>query len=405
MKTFYLSLFLALAPALFSACQPPDTNSKINLSSQDVGPNFNPLHNLNSEEEEQLLPNELFKAIYNKSTADFLQQIIDKNSEYLLELNSEGDTPLGFAIKVNFIEEAVHILSQMDPDHYLHQNNSGESYLYLASQKGSVKLVIFLSTLFYDRQQGSFDYEFSDLDLKTNQGERALHVAKSSAVAEALHAEYRKGLLEYPLRKFQFLQNNEGQTFLHTAVRDQNEDLLRWGLKETCSQSEDFWTFLWEGAQSLSSQINIDFDYLLNTKDNQDLTALNLAAKNSYLEGIDILSSCPWSDYLIKDSEGNTPLQNFLLSLDPLKDNQSQEVKSIFLRLVEKRSLLSFNSFSKNINSTNNKGENSLHISAHLNDPFFYNKLKIHGNKEVENNEGKTAREIFENHQKSIRLY
>ena len=402
MKKIYLSVLLAF----IIACQPITDSNTANLSSKSLNTNFAFSNNLSPEKETAMMPNELFKAVYNKNEPNDLRQIIDENAEYLLEINNEGDTPLGFAIKINYLSQALFLLNQMDSNHYLHQNNLGESYLYLASQKGFVELIITLSNLFYERQNSFFvDYEFSDLDLKTNNGERSLHIAKNSAVAEALSSEYRRGWLEYPLRKFQFLQNNEGQTFLHTAVRDQNTDLLRWGLKESCSQSESFLTFVWQGIQNLSSKIDIDLDYLLNTKDNQDLTALNFAAKNSYLEGIEILSSCPWSHYLIKDNEGNTPLQNFLLSLDTLKDNQSKEVKNIFLRLSKKQSLLSFNSFSKNINSTNEKGENSLHIAAYLNDPFFYNELKVHGNKEIENKEGKTAREIFENHQSSIRLY
>ena len=397
MKKIYLSVFLAI----LTACQP-----NTDLSSQGSNTDFDSSNNLTPEEEEAMMPNKLFKAVYNKGEPDDLRQIIDENAEYLLEINDKGDTPLGFAIKINYLSQALFLLNQMDPNHYLHQNSLGESYLYLASQKGFVELIITLSNLFYERQDRfPVDYEFSDLDLKTNSGERSLHIAKNSAVAEALSSEYHRGFLEYPLRKFQFLQNNEGQTFLHTAVRDQNTDLLRWGLKENCSQSEGFFTFVWQGIQNISSKINLDFDYLLNTKDNKDLTALNFAAKNSYLEGIEILSSCPWSHYLIEDNEGNTPLQNFLLSLDSLKENQSEKVKNIFLRLSQKQSLLSFNSLSKNINSTNEKGESSLHIAASLNDPFFYNELKVHGNKETKNKKGKTAREIFENHQRSIRLY
>jgi len=403
MKVFYFIFILALT----TACQ-INTESYINkLASENLSEDFNLFNNLSPEEKEAMIPNELFKAVYDKKEADHLREIIDDNAEYLLEINVEGDTPLGFAIKMSYLDQALFLLNQTDPGHYLHKNNLGESYLYLASQQGFVELMITLSNLFYERQKGFFiDYEFADLDFQNDKEERALHVAKNAAVAEVLSAEYRRGLFEYPLTKFQLLQNNEGQTFLHTAVSSQNEDLLRWGLQENCNQSEGFWIYAWEGIKAFFIGIHEGFDYyLLNTKDNEGLTALNLASKNSYFEAIRILSSCPWTDYLIKDNEGNTPLQNFLLSLNPLKDSHTDKVKNIFLRLSEKRSLLSFNSFSKNINSRNNKGENSLHIAAQLNDPFFYNKLKVHGNTEIKNNEGKRAREIFENHQKSIRLY
>ena len=395
-------IILVFLTGFLLACQ---NKHPISLTSTDDELNFEKtLNNLTLEETETLLPNPLFKAIYNKES-ESLQHIIDQNAKYLLDTNSEGDTPLAFAIKRNDLNSSLFIVNQMDPDHYVHQNNEGETYLYLASQKGFVELIITLSNLFYERQRSSLDYEFSDLDLKTNNGERALHVAKNSAVAEALSKEYYKGWGELPLRKFQLLKNNEDQTFLHTAVKNQNIDLLRWGYQENCSQSESTWNYTRKWTQRLLVHLHADLGYFWNAKNNEGLTALNLATKNIYIEGIELLSSCSWTDYLITDNEGNTPLQNFLLSLDPLVEEHSQEIRDIFLRLAHRQSLLSFNSFSKNINSKNNKQENSLHIAAHLNDSFFYNQLKRYGDTETPNLEGITAKKVFENHQRSIRMY
>ena len=396
MKCFFLILCLVL----MSACQ-PETKS-----------NFNQLSIQRSEilslkEQRELMPNPLFRAVRDQSEEEVLKQIIDENGQYLLEENKKGgNTPLGFAIESNDLRRSLFLAKQMNPKQYQHQNKEGESYLYLASKKGLVELIQFLSNQFYEKQKEFLiDYEFTDLDLKTKKGERAIHVAKNSAVANALEVEYYRGILEIPLRQFQFLQNNKGQTFLHTAVRDQNSDLLRWGLEEACNVSEGGLAYLWEGLQNVAKIVSLDLDNLINTQDNEGLTALNLASKNNYLEGIHILSSCSWTDYLLKDKEGNIPLQNFLLSLDPLKAEHNKEVKDIFSRLMERHTLLSFNSRSKNINSINNKGENSLHIAARLNDSFFYNQLKIHGNSELKNNEGKSPRAIFEAHQQFIRLY
>lgn len=350
--------------------------------------------------QEELMPNELFKALVDQEPEDTLTQIIDQNAEYLLETNTEGDTPLGLAIKFNYLNLSLFLAKQMSAKYYQHQNHQGESYLYLASQKGFTELVQFLSNQFYQQQQGLFiDYEFSDLDLKTKKGERAIHVAKNSAVVNILLEEYNRGFLEFPLRKFTYLQNEEGQTFLHTAVRDQNEDLLRWGLEESCYKSENAISYIWQGIQGLGSYISMDLDNLFNTQDHHQLTALNLAAKNHYLEGIYILSSCPWSHYLLTDEKGNNPLQNFLLSLDPSKTDHSPELKVVFSRLMFKKTLIKLNSVSKNINSVNNNGESSLHISARLNDSFFYKSLKKYGHAELKNKEGKSPREIFKAHQ------
>ncbi|MBC6415328.1 MAG: hypothetical protein GDA46_02940 [Bdellovibrionales bacterium] len=356
------------------------------------------------KEQRELMPNTLFKAVIDEKEPEILKQIIDENGEYLLAKNKEGDTPLGLAIQWSSLETALFIAKQMSPQYYQHQNNKGESYLYLASQKGFIELIQSLANGFYEKQKGFFnDYEFTDLDLLTDKGERALHVAKNSSVANTLLEEYNRGFLEYPLRKFKYLQNKEGQTFLHTAVRDENEDLLRWGIEKVCYKSEDTVNYIWQGLQNIATFIDMDFDNLLNTQDNQGLTALNLASKNRYLTGIHILSSCTWSDYLLKDSEGNIPLQNFLLSLDPYELNYDQKTKDIFSRLISKNTLLAFNEdFSKTIDSLNNKGESSMHLAAKLNDSFFYKELEKYGSVDLKNQEGQTPRGLFKAQQQIL---
>ena len=341
-----------------------------------------------------------------------LREIIESNGEYLLEVNDKGDTPLGLAIQLYELDTALFLAKQLHPSHYNHQNQQGESYLYLASREGFVDLIQFLSNQFYMGSQSLFiDYEFTDLDLKTKEGERALHVAKSSAVAETLKAEYYRGALEYPLRKFAFLQNNQGQSFLHTAVRDENSDLLRWGLEQACSPHKDLSVlseiavYGWEAVQKFGRVIWLDWDNLINTQDERGLTALNFSAKTQNLSAIEILSACPWNNYRLSDQEGNIPLQNFLLSLDPLKKRQDKSIRDKFLILMQSETLLSLSGgIAETIDIPNNKGDTSLHISARLNDPFFYNELKKYGHVEVKNQEQKTALEIFKSTQKMIHL-
>ena len=358
---------------------------------------------LSPEERLALLPNPLFTAIYDKKGEDKLKDIIDANGEYLLEVNEEGNTPLGLAIQFNEKDMALFLAQQLDPEHYPHQNNKGESYLYLASKKGFVELIQFLSIQFWTWNQELFkDHEFKKIDLETKDGEKALHVAKNSAVAETLSTEYRRGSLEYPYRRFVFYENHLGQTFLHTAVRDQNNDLLRWGLEQACSSYEDLslankmLVNVWEAVQKFGRHVWLDWDNLINTQDESGLTALNLSAKNKNLSAVDILSSCPWNNYRLKDLEGNIPLQNFLLSLDPSKEEQDQTTKDMFLKLMHSETLLSWTGgIATTIDISNNNGDTSLHISARLNDPFFYNELKQYGHVEIKNHEQKTAREIF----------
>ncbi|MCZ0932021.1 MAG: hypothetical protein OXJ52_02595 [Oligoflexia bacterium] len=379
---------------LFS-CQ---NNSNIHLTSRS--------EKIPAEERQALLPNDLFIAVADKKNEEELKQILEKKGHYLFTVNDEGDTALGTAIQFHNLKGALFLAGQLSPEHYLHQNSKGEGYVYLAAQKAYINLIQLLANRFYESQSELFtDYEFSDLDMKTKSGERALHTAKNYATAEALEYEYWRGTLEFPYRKFQFLQNNKGQTFLHTAVRGQNSDLLRWGVRENClskqeweqkAQYKKFLSYIWRGLQFYGGAVKLDWDNLINTTDNQQLSPLNQSAKNLFLEGIQILSTCQWLDYLSKDEKGNTALQNLLLTLDPLKPKQDKDIKLAFNLLMEGQTRLTWALKSDHINSVNQEGNSSLHISAELADPFFYNQLKKYGSEEQTNAEGKTAKEIFQ---------
>ena len=393
-QTLHLFYFMISGIIFLFSCQEQNTQ----LSSRS--------ETMTAEERQALLPNELFVAVVDQKPKETLQEILSENGYYLFTSNSAGDTALGLAIQYQNPKGALFLAEQLSPEQYLHQNLKGEGYVYLSAQKAYVDLIQLLASRFYESKSSLLeDYEFSDLDMKTKSGERALHVAKNYLTADTLKFEYWRGALEFPYRKFQFLQNNQGQTFLHTAVRDQNSDLLRWGIRNNCLSNQEweqqaiykkFLNYTWRGIQYYASPIKLDWDNLINTKDNKQLTALNLSAKNLFLEGIKVLSSCQWVNYLLKDEEGNTALQNLLLGLDPLKLEQDEDIKLAFSLLMEGQTRLTWALKSDHINSVNKNGNSSLHISAELADPFFYNNLKKYGSEEQKNAEGKIAKEIFQ---------
>ena len=386
--------FIIYLIAVLASCQ-NNSNTFLSLRSE----------MLTAKQRQALLPNDLFIAVVDKEDEEILQQILNENSRYLFETNEAGDTALGIAIQFNNLKGSLFLAEQLSPEHYLHKNLKGESYIYLSAQKAYVEIIQLLANRFYESKSGLFDdYEFWDLDEKTKSGERALHVAKSYITAEALEYEYWRGALEFPYRQFQFLQNNEEQTFLHTAVRDQNSDLLRWGVSKNClsrskweknPQYNKWLSYLWKGIQFYGRAIDLDWDNLINAVDNKRLSPINFSAKNLFLEGIQILSTCQWTDYLLKDEKGNIPLQNFLLALDSLKPKQDKDIKSGFTLLMEGQTKLTWAVQADHINSVNQNENSSLHISAQLADPFFYNQLKKYGNEEQKNGKGQTAKEIF----------
>ena len=367
------------------------------------------------KDRQELFPNPLFIALVDQEDQAVLQEMIDENGQYLFDKNRNGDTALAVAIQFYNLEGALFVAEQLSPQHLFETNNQGESYLYLASQQGYVKLIQALSTKFYDSERFSFlsDYEFSDLDKETLDGERSLHIAKNYVTAEALKYEYWRGL-EYPMRKFQYLQNKEGQTFLHTSIRDQNRDLLFWGVENNCMKKEEwehqksyykYPMFVWKGIQKYGKSIHLDWDDVINTQDNQGMTPVNFAAKNAYLEALDILSTCQWVDYILPDHQGNIPLQNLLLTLNPSNKNHSEEIKKSFTLLMESQTRLTWLGISDQVNFVNQKGDSSLHIAARFSDPFFYEQLKKYGDREQENHEGHTPKEIFESTRKNSSLF
>ncbi len=352
-----------------------------------------------------LFPNDLFIALVDRRSEQELKKIVDQNGRWLLTLNDNKDTALAVAIKFYNLKGALFVAEQLSPEHYLHQNLQGESYLYLSAQKGYVDLIKLLAARFYDSRRDILsDYEFSDLDSLTHEGERALHTAKNYAVAEALKHEYWRGSLEFPWRKFQYHKNHKGQSFLHTAVRDRNSDLLRWGVEQSCLSKEQWedqafyykYPFLlWRAIQIYGKPAGMDWDDIINTQDNEGQTAVNFSAGNMFADGIRILSSCQWTDWLLPDNQGNIPLQSFLLALDPLKLSHSRKIYSLFTLLMDKQTRLRWSSVSDHINSVNKEGESGLHIAARLADPFFYEQLRRYGDGEQKNSQGQTPEEIF----------
>jgi len=365
-------------------------------------------HSFSLQEKRDLFPNPLFQALVDKEDPVILKSIMDQNSQYLFDVNIHGDTPLGVALKFYNPEGALTIAKQLNPEHYLTTNHQGESYIYLAAQRGYVDFIKFIANRFYESETDAivFDYEFRDLDLTTHQGERAIHVAKNYVTADALSYEYWRGILEYPFREFQYLQNNKEQSFLHTAVRDQNTDLIRWGLEQHCmnqiewKQKKFYYRYpniLWRGIQKYGQVIKIDWDNLINTQDQNGLTPINFSAKTMFLDGIRLFSECQWVNYKLPDDKGNIPLQNFLLTLDKTQSQSTQDVRDAFVSLMEKRTRLTWLGIADHVNHINNKGESSLHIAAQLADSYFYQVLKKYGQIEQENHQGQTPKMIFEN--------
>ena len=377
------------------------------------------LYSLSEEEINKIAPNKLFVAVYKNQNTEDIKDIIDNNPSYLSSVNEEGDTPLGLAIKIYRIEIARYLISQLTVDALTHRNHKGEGYVYLSAQRGHADLIENIADKLY-KKPSLFGYEFSNIDLKTNAGEKSLHVAKNNLVAEVLKTEYYRGVLELPFRGFSYATNSARQNFLHTAVLDNRVSVLAWGVDNNCPQVEhepyssnwiveivhwvsDVIGSTWDVVNIYSNDwTGFALDNIVNKRDKNKDTPINLAAKNLLLDSVQILMNCSLIDYSLEDGQGNTPLQNYLMALDAKIEFQNQELKDVFTSLAENRPPFTIYTAKSVVDHLNDNGESAMHIAARIYDPFFYNYLKKYGDVKQKNPQGKTPEDIFNNIQTRV---
>lgn len=381
--------------------------TRINLEEKTKTDNFNAVLQLSPKEKEEIITNDLFLAVVNNRPIEEIDKILSSTGLSITSVNKREDTILGVALQFKHENLAISLLEKYQCVNLEHQNKKGESYIYLSAKYGYEELIHRIAGKCYENNMFDFiDYEFSDLDPETENGEIAIHVALNGSVAGALHYEYSKGTFEYPLFTF-YKKNKNGEIFLHTAVKDNRINTIEWAVRTYCDEGE------WEKSDSDWKQIPasvwhqgwnwfqahiVNVDQLMNEQDVEENTALHLAAHHLDISSIRLLSSCRWMDFLIENKEDNIALQVFLLALDPTLRNYSQQIKETFEFLVLKETYLKewLINTATTVDHQNEQEDSSLHISARLADPYFYNYLKKFGNPHLKNKNGITPEEIFE---------
>ncbi|MCY4512118.1 MAG: hypothetical protein OXB86_00350 [Bdellovibrionales bacterium] len=368
-----------------------------------------PTLQMDPEERALVVTNDLFAAIVDNRSQEKIEEILLTPGNTLYSLNQNNDTPLGVAIQFRRKELAVFFLERLQCDDLYHQNNKGESYVYLSAEHGYHELIRLIANKCYERKAPwsalfQYDYEFSDLDPETLKGEKAVHSSYDSAVMDALNEEYWRGALEWPFWVF-YETNNEEETFFHTAVRDGRDTVIEWGVKTFCQESsweksEQFYKNLptsvpRRGWHFLQTQFSLNLTQLINFGNKEDNTALHLASQSLNLKAIRLIADCRWTDYSLENSLGNIPLQEFLKALDPSIQNYEEEIKTTFLFLMKQETYLKlFTNIPGQVNHQNEEEDSSLHIAAGLADKFFYNELKKVGNIHLPNKKNQTPETI-----------
>ena len=366
------------------------------------------------EERADIVVNPLFEAVVDNKNPEEIEKTLSQNTLSLYAVNKKGDTVLGTAIKLKNKDMALFLLEKFTCKDLSHQNEKGESYVYLSSKQGYEELIHSIAKKCFENSFLWPDYEFSDLDPKTIDGETAIHVALNGATAKALNEEYDRGSWEFSWFPFLGAKNNQGESFLHTAIRDNRLNIIEWALDTYCREGDwensenelkrlpsATWHWFWNGLQGYTfDYVNIDQPF--NKQDNQGKNALHRASETLNIKAITLILSCRYLDLLMDDKNENIALQTFLSALDPQIKNQAKEIKDTFVLMVHQRNYMS-TYIARVVEHQNNKGDSSLHISARLSDPFFYNYLKKYGDIYLKNQEEQTSKEIFETTQNKIK--
>ena len=379
----------------------------------------NPMRGMTPEEIKARVTNPVLAGIFKGKSPQEIDRILSEQGSQLFIPNELGDTSLGEAIKLKQEETALSLLKHYQCDKRIaHRNNKGESYVYLASQAGYQSLISGIADICFKRKEKLWDgedYEFADLDPKTHEGNKALHVAANSLIAKTLIYEYTRGDLELTNPwTYYFHTNKKEQTFLHTAVEDGRLDLVRWIVQQECKEEEDSWEkakwvgwMVTLGKKALSAVQNqtIAIEDLINYQDIDDNAAIHLAAKTQNIEAVRVLSHCRWTDFASTNIDEDIPLQVFLKELDSSVSSHSMNIKGIFTLLSISETMVNtwFTDTSTFVDHQNNKGDSSLHIAARLADPFFYNHLTQFGDTLLPNNKGGTPEQIFKATQRQLK--
>ena len=387
--------------------------TQMNLKEEQSKP-LSILSQMDPKEKQEIVTNQLFEAILDDKPNEEINKILSNTNISVTSVNKRGDTSLGVAIQFKQKDKALFLVEKLQCKDLYHQNNKGESYIYLSAKYGYVKLIHRIADKCYENDMFDFsDYEFSVLDPETLEGEIAIHVALNGAVAEALSYEYTRGNFEYSWYAFH-KTNKKEESFLHTAVKDNRINTIEWVVRTYCDKGEweksdsswkqvpsSVFRHVWDGLQAYT----YNWDQLINYQDSAHNTALHLAARSLNTKMIRILSNCRWTDYRIENENGNIALQVFLEELDDSMKNHSQEIKDTFMFLMHRETYLKkwMSNISDTVDHQNKNDDSSLHMSAKLADPFFYNYLRKFSDENLKNKEGRTPEEIFKTTQSKIK--
>lgn len=345
-------------------------------------------------DQQDLAPNELFRAIY-RGDLEAVKAIVNQSPRLLEVPNNRGaNFPLAVALQLRESAIAYFLVENIPLGEIKSVNDRQEGYVFMAAANGYGEIIQRIAQRYYESLGRFADYEFSDLDLINQDGQRALHVATDRRVIEALENEYYRGVMEVPFFQFTLLEDNDRRSFLHTAARDGRVDVLLWAAERYCnssgtSESESslgemisyFGSRTWRGIQTYVGGFGVGLDQVFNRRDSKGQSVLHYAAKRKDLEVLRAIGSCEWIDYDLEDEQGNISMQTLLLSMGSMQNQFSENEKELLVFFIQRKTRMRqwLVTTSDYVNHQNKEGRSSLHMAAQMLDPWSYEKLSQFG--------------------------
>ncbi len=392
-------LKLTLCAFFLSACAQQDLPDTATTAGRDV--------RLSHQDRQDLVPNELFTAVYNDDLAQ-VQRLITARPHLLNATNIRfGETPLAMALRLGNQALVMPMIRATHQKDHIQTNLAGESYLFLAARMGHLEMINHMVRELF-LTHGSWDrFDMSAIDKPDKLGRRAHFVAKNSRIVASLHSHYRSGI-QNSFTYFFNTYDNDGRTYLHWAAIENRDEVIAWTVREFCAKSTDSDKDTWSGISRFLGEATRGFAFwtgdrinpvglFVNRQDTHSQTALHVAAANGSYRAIDALLSCPWLYSDGKDAQQQTALHLFLKRLDPRQTRQPDHIRSTFQRLVNFTSCHGpIGCYGKEhlIQIADPQKQMPSHIAAALNDPFFYEQLQAVRNILEPDARGRTPEQI-----------
>jgi len=409
------SILITLS-TLFMGCG--DNSKQADIFEKNNTTSFN---RLTAEEQQSLAPNDLFKSIFLEEEESFNRHL-DAESFDFNQKNDEEDTALVVAIKLRKSEMVNALLERATKTNFQEPNKNGRSYFSLLVEYDLHESFDRAFDFYKSQAQYGGELWFRFADFKDEQGRRASFYAKSYAMIDKLENAWFSSVtsVKHYFNTFYFGYDNDGNSFLHMAAKNQNTQVINWYVEKHCGYDE--WetssipTYLTRRLGDFFSEVELSpfRRRFVNVQNDKGDTPLHLAAAEGRVDSINSLMACYQTDPTILNNEKRFPIVELLKSIDPALEVVSEDYKDAFdylhnvidpawYRLNFEMSWfhsdwsLGFNfgnNFRKLVTKKDRSGWTAIHYSAKIRDPYFWNSLEAYQKIQVRTEEGFTPRQL-----------